>query len=181
MEYGYLHLKEFNVYNWNEIYPKTSTRTSPHRKITATLLPPTGNIHILKLHIRTTSLSTKNVIICSFCLLVLHHCSAHIFKQDILDKDAVWRVSSGATIKVILLDVNSEIGDVGEEDVGVGYIWDEACGVEVWFYACAVLGVEDGAILELDTRLDNMYELMFRDRREGMEVVRGREEDVRGY
>lgn len=48
-----------------------------------------------------------------------------------------------------MLDVDSVDRDIADYDVAVGNVGDEARGVEVGFYPCSVLGIEDLTIGEL--------------------------------
>lgn len=72
-------------------------------------------MNILKLKVRTTALSAKNVIILRISL----HGTRNIAHSDVLDDHAIAWVACWSTVKVILLNIDAVDGDVLEGDVGV--------------------------------------------------------------
>lgn len=76
----------------------------------------TDDINIVESKIRTTTITTEDVVILRVRLRSasdVHHC-------DIRDNDAVARVAGRPAIEVILLDIDAVDGDVLNVDVFVG-------------------------------------------------------------
>lgn len=120
-------------------------RTATWRVVTATGYSSSRNIDILKDKVATATVSTEDVIRFS----TITRCAGDILEQEILDYDAIGRDPSWTAIEVVFLYIDSVDGDVGNLDVLVGDVGDEASGSGVCLYARSVLGIDHEAVLEL--------------------------------
>lgn len=92
---------------------KSFLRASRSRKIAATSISTTNDIHVRELEVRAASTPTQDI--------VVPRCRSrrprHPIERDAIDLDTVRRRPRRSTIEVILLDVDAVDGDAGECDV----------------------------------------------------------------
>ena len=103
----------------------------------ATIIRPSFYAHIFKSEVGARALATQDVVIGRICMCG----SSHVLEQDVLDDDSARRSSGWPTVEVVLLDVETVYRRIGDMDVSVRDVGNEACGVIVGLDAHAVLAV----------------------------------------
>jgi hypothetical protein len=96
-------------------------------EVTRTLLASTTDINIVDSDITATSCTTQYVVV----FTLLRRCTSNVPDLNVLDDDAVRRVSSWPTIEVILLDIDTVYGNILDADVLEKDVGDETCGIGV--------------------------------------------------
>lgn len=82
-------------------------------EVARTRLSTSRNMHVIKREITATSLSTQNIVVASLA----RRRAPDILHGDILDLDAIRRLSRWATVEVVLLNINTIDGDILQKDI----------------------------------------------------------------
>lgn len=69
-----------------------------------------------------------------------------------MDYHSVAWYSGGASIEIVLLNINPINRDLADLDIAVSDIRDEACRVVIALYASSVLRIDDNAVFERNVR-----------------------------
>lgn len=121
-------------------------RTASCRIVARTGHFTSSNLNVQKSNVTTTSATTKHVIVSG----AGRGCSNHILEQDILNNDTIRWISRWASIKVILLYVDSIGIDIGEFNVAICDVGDETGGIVISLNASSVRGIDKLAVFELE-------------------------------
>ena len=115
-------------------------------EITRAFYSSTCDAHIIDHDVAAAAFAAKDVVVPSF----LGRSTCDVPHGDILDLDAIGRVTSWTAVEVILLDIDSVDGDILHADVFENDVGDETCGIGVRLDARAVLSVQDNGVGEED-------------------------------
>lgn len=138
-----------NVYTSSQISPPPIyfllyLRAGGARVVAA--LVTTSNIDVGEGEVLTASIATEDVV----GVRVGLDGSGDVLKDNVSDHDTVGGLTSWAAVEVILLDIQTVVGNAGEGDVLVGDVGDGTVGARVGLDAHAVLRVGDDGVLEGD-------------------------------
>jgi hypothetical protein len=115
-------------------------------EVASTRISSTSDVNIVDSEVAAAALSAKNVIVDA----LLRRGTSYVPHRDILDGNAVRRLTSWSAVEVILLDVDAVDrcvlnANVLEEDVG-----DKTSSVGVRLDSHAILGVKNHRVRERD-------------------------------
>lgn len=104
----------------------------------------TGDGNVIDGDVTAAALSTEYVIVPTF----FSRSSSHVSNGNILDRDPIGRVAGWATIEVVLLNINTIDGNVGDGNVFKEDVGNETSRVRITLDACTVLSVEHDGVGE---------------------------------
>lgn len=126
----------------------------------------TGDENVLVGEVRARSVTAEDVVVVR---VFINNGARHIDEGDVGDDDAVGGLAGGATVEVVLLDIEAVVGNATHGDVLVGDVGDQARGVGVALDAGAVARVHEPAVAE-DDAVDRVVRLAA-DRADGQAVA----------
>ena len=113
-------------------------------EITQTRFAATTHIDIINSNILAAPRAAQNVVVPS----LVRSRACHVPDHDVGDADTRRRVTRGAAVEVVLLDIDAVDGDVLHPNVLEQDVVDVPRGVLVCLDARAVLGVQDDRVAE---------------------------------
>jgi hypothetical protein len=106
--------------DFHPFHPFHLRRAATGRVIAAAGLTTTGDRNISEGESRAATITTENVVVIG----IVSNSTSHISESNVTDSDSVGGLSSGATVEVVLLDIDTVVGDARHSDVLVDNIAD---------------------------------------------------------
>lgn len=136
-----MYIKEIADYGYLSMNTKyliqSSLKTSIGR-IVAAVAATTGDADIFKHKVRAAAITTENVVI-----LAIAHSTSDINEGDVLNLNAIGRLAGRTAVEVILLDIDTVVGDAGDGDVLVTNVGHLTGGSGVRFDSASIRAVDD--------------------------------------
>jgi hypothetical protein len=121
-----------------------SLGAAARRVVTAASLTTSSDGNPREREVRAAVTTTKNVVIHT----VIGSSTSDIDERDTGDSHTVGRVTSSATVQVVLLDIDTIVRDARHGDVLVDNVGNAASGIGVALNTAAVLAVNNLGVLE---------------------------------
>lgn len=125
-------------------FPSRSLRAAARGVVTAASLTTSRNRNTREREVGAAVATTKNVVIHT----IIGSSTSNINERDAGNSHTVGRVTGSTTVQVVLLDIDTIVGDTRHSDVLVDNIGNTASSIGVALNTTAILAVNNLGVLE---------------------------------